>query len=410
MFRLSVLAAVAVAGLSPAWAQDKCRPSTPELVTGAEYAEARRPVIDKRKLSNEERAEARKLVSDIQARVRDKNYSPRLDDLEKLRVYGASGDREIMKALAEGYMDLDGIDTSDGRFSGDPAQMLAGLWGMQLYLAGDRSREMARAVASCLGTVKTFYSPMTADGTCGFDIEVNEHDYDKNFQAFAEGKGRLPKQVKFTEKPIAPTLEAEQSRFERALVKYRSGDDWDADQAWGKCFAERHGEDYLARWNGSESVASQAYRQEQENKVIRAKDELDQKAKAWTELQAKRVALKQTGGELPEKDYAQWWSLSFSLGGKHLEPIASEQYLVQQTAIDSLCRGAPGVICDRQRLIFQRLVDEARLENDMKEARWRAAIAANSPGSTTVRSYDQDGNYLGTTTMPDWQADILRGN
>lgn len=107
-------------------------------------------------------------------------------------------------------------------------------------------------------------------------------------------------------------------------------------------------------------------------------------------------------------DYTKWIRLSYKLGGQYLEPLASEVYLREQSAIESLCR-KPGVICDRQRNIWNQLDSEARMEASMKDARWRAAIEDNAPGSTSVRSYDQSGNYLGSTTMPKWQADILSG-
>jgi hypothetical protein len=31
-------------------------------------------------------------------------------------------------------------------------------------------------------------------------------------------------------------------------------------------------------------------------------------------------------------------------------------------------------------------------------------------GDVTVRSYDQNGNYLGTSNVSAWQADILKGS
>ena len=47
----------------------------------------------------------------------------------------------------------------------------------------------------------------------------------------------------------------------------------------------------------------------------------------------------------------------------------------------------------------------------MRDARWRAAVQDNAPGSSSsVRTYDQNSNYQGSETMPKWQADILAGH
>ncbi|HOY79143.1 MAG TPA: hypothetical protein PLN33_15110 [Hyphomonadaceae bacterium] len=418
MLRATLLAAISLAAAVPGWAQS-CYPSTPERPTTVEYVEARRPMVDGAKLTGDQKSAAKKLVSTIMSKVRDKDYSPRLADIEELRPYGASGDREIMKTLVEAYMDAGEIAVADGQFSGEPARMLAGLWAMQLYMAGDRSREMARALSSCLGTVETWYSPMGSKGTCGFDVEVNENDYDKSIKSFAEGKGRLPKVVTFKEKTLLVPLEDEKARFEKALVAYRGANSNNRDDNWAVCWAKRHPEgDYFARWDGSAAVAQKAYRDEEESKVLRAKWKIEDDIKAWNTLNALRLQAEKPDSFVPLWDKKKFIDLSYELGGKYLEPLATKIYLGERGVISSFCTAVPGEICQRQRRILEREEAEyaaknaeARLEYEMRDARWRAAVQDNAPGSSSsVRTYDQNSNYQGSETMPKWQADILAGH
>lgn len=414
MLRAALLSAVALAGAFPAFAQARCVASGPGVQSAAEYVEARRPVVSKRKLTNDEKAVTKKLVSSIRARINDKNSSVKVADLEALAPYGNSGDREIMKALSEGYLDLapGDIHVTDAgvtNYFGKPAvaaeHMLAGLWGMQLWIDGDRSREMARALANCVGTDA---DARYGSGRCGFEAEFSEKDYDKGVDSYAQGKGRLPKAATFREKSLLMPFGDEEYRFKLALTAYRRGDNDRSKQAWGECWAKRQGGEYAALWDNSSATAQAAQRLTQETSAAQAERETLQNPKDWEALQARRVEAKAQGGELSNADYAKWIRLSYKLGGKYLVPLASEVYLREQSAIESLCR-QQGEVCDRQRRIWDQIASEARNEAEMKEARWRAAIEDNSPGSTSVRTYDQSGNYLGATSMPKWQADILSG-
>ncbi len=398
----------------PAFGQATCAPSGPGVQTVAEYVEARRPVIIGQPLSSADKAVTGKLVSAIRAAIKDKNRRVMVADLDALAPYGASGDRQIMKALSEGYLDLEPgdiyvTDPYMPSYYGKPAveanTILAGLWGMHLWKDGDRSREMSRALANCVG--------VTADakfgsGRCGFTASFSESDYDKGVDSHANGKGRLPKEATFEEKTLLAPFGDEEYRWRLALTAYRRGDSDRSKEPWAACWSKRQGGEYLALWAGSKDVASQAQQQTLRDSAAQAAYEAAQNPKDWAELQAKRVAAKAEGGELSNADYAKWIRLSYKLGAQYLVPLASEVYLREKSAIDSLCR-QPGDVCERQRRIWNQLDADARNEAAAKEARWRAAIEDSSPGSVSVRTYDQNGNYLGSTTMPKWQADILGG-
>jgi hypothetical protein len=279
--------------------------------------------------------------------------------------------------------------------------MLAGFWAIQLYRDGEKSKAVSKAIDNCLGKGATDYTANVA-GICGFSAKI-ENDYKKSFHDHWTGNGSLPKSATFNEYKLAQTLEQEVVRYEKALVDKRAGEFTD-DREWAGCWAKIMGGGYLARWDGSDQIAWQNYETKELNKQTRAKAELDKKAAEWTGLQAKRVEAKMAGGKLSEAEEDTWAGLSFWLGGKYLLPYASETVLIQETAIRSLCDADSGAVCQRQRQLFQYRSDAARSAQNMKEAELRNLTRGG--GSVTVRNYDQNGNYLGTTTMPSWQADI----
>lgn len=290
MLRYALLSVIALTACMPAFAQARCVSSGPGVQTVAEYVEARRPIISKRTLTNEEKSVTRKLVSDIRSRIRDKNSSVKVADLEALAPYGDTGDREIMKTLSEGYLDLapGDIYVTDaympdywGKPAVEPEHILAGLWGMQLWIDGDRSREMSRALANCVGT--SAWAKLGRN-RCGFEAEFSENDHDKGVDSHAAGKGRLPKAATFTEKTLLLPFEEEEYRFRQALTAYRRGDNDRSKEPWGACWAKRQGGEYAELWNGSSATAQQAQRQTLENSAAQAEREAAQNPRDWAAL------------------------------------------------------------------------------------------------------------------------------
>lgn len=402
MLRTALMLATALAFAAPALAQEKCK-ADPAGVTEAQYVEARRPVIAKHKLTSEERSEANKLMSDIKATLMKKG-KPEHAKLDRLAVLGGSGDREIMKVLVEGYDGAGPVNVIDGGETWVPRRMLAGLWAIQLYRDGEKSKAVSKAISNCLGKGATAYDAKV-DGICGFTANI-QNDHKKSFHAHWTGEGGLPKSATFTEYKLVQTQEQEIARFEKALIEYRDADGgYGDDYGWAACWSNIKGGDYRARWLGSSQIASANYATGELNKTLRAQAEIDQKAAKWTALQARRVAAKSSGGSLSDADETDWASLSFWLGGKYLLPYASETVLIQETAIQSLCAAESGPVCQRQRQLFQYRIEAARSEQNMKDAALRNMTLGGR--DVSVRTYDQDGNYLGTTTMPAWQADVV---
>lgn len=399
MRRAAMLFTASLAFAAPVFAQEKCK-AAPNGVTEAQYVEARRPVIVKRKLTGEERSEGNKLMSDINAALKNKG-KPEHAKLDRLAVLGGSGDREIMKVLVDGYAEAGPVNVMDGGETWTARKKLAGLWAVQLYRDGEKSKAVSKAIDNCLGKGATDYIANVA-GICGFSAKI-ENDYKKSFHDHWTGNGALPKSATFAEYSLVETPAQETARFEKALIEKRAGEFTD-DREWAGCWANIKGGGYLVRWNGSDQIAWQNYQTKELNRQTRAKAELDQKVAEWAALQAKRVELKKSGGKLSDVDEGAWAGLAFWLGGKYLLPYASETVLIQETAIRSLCDADGGAVCQRQWQLFQYRSDAARSEQNIREGEFRNLTLGES--DVTVRNYDQDGNYLGTTTMPAWQADL----
>jgi hypothetical protein len=127
----------------------------------------------------------------------------------------------------------------------------------------------------------------------------------------------------------------------------------------------------------------------------------------WDVLQAKRVAAKAAGNALAPEEEERFVRLSFSLRGRHIVPMGQERVFTRDADIQEFCAHAPGPYCDRQRNLAFARENAAMEERVSRENAWKID---RSRGDVTVRTYDQSGNYLGTSSVPAWQADILAGN
>jgi hypothetical protein len=405
MLRAALLTAAALSLAMPAFAQKGCEAGATGVTTN-QYVEARRPVIAKRKLTGEEKTEANKLASQVKANIKSKTPSDEAT-LDRLAVLATSGDRELMKVVMEGNrlaVPPRVIDEKDGK-SWNARGKLAGLWAIHLWGEGDRSKPVSQALSGCVQ--QDIYGTHGKKTDCGFTASV-AFDGKSTFNGHWAGQTGVPKSATFTEITLLETPEEELARYQKALAQYREGRRDFADYHWASCWAGLKGGATWAEWSGTEGLASANARTNELNNQLRAQAETDQKAAQWAALQAQRVQAKASGGALSEADEGKWASLSFWLGGKYLLPYASETVLTQETAIQSLCNADSGKICQRQKQLFQYRVEAGRSEQNMKEARLRNLTLGGR--DVTVRNYDQNGNYLGTTTMPEWQADVAGAN
>jgi hypothetical protein len=152
-------------------------------------------------------------------------------------------------------------------------------------------------------------------------------------------------------------------------------------------------------------AASRDGRYNNAQRAVNAEIEHNEQIAKWEALQTQRQQARAAGGTLSTEEESDWIGLSHRLGGKYLVPFASENVLMFATTIDSLCRGDDGQVCQRQRQLYQYRAEAALSEQNMREATLRNMTLGG--GDVSVRTYDSSGNYLGTTTMPSWQADVV---
>jgi hypothetical protein len=400
-FVVAVLALLACAVATGAQAQES--DPTGKGFTTAELVELRRPDIHKRPLSGEEKAMAKALIAELKQR-------PTLFVADQLRLFANTGDRSSMKAVFDSFqtrMFPQAIDQPE--IAGDvPGRNLRGLWAAALWREGERSKDLSRAIDDCEGGISD-----EQRRRCGFGVQT-DNDPKNNFGNHWAGKGKPPKTAVFTDYSMASTPEADRARFEKIVETYRSGRDVEADDYhWAAGWAKRDGAESRARWDGSGRIAIDNSRIIEANriadeKVFRDRQIAEQKAirerqiAGWTAYETSRKA-----GKLSDADHAAWVGYSIALGGAYLEGYAMETYLADDGLIESFCNAKLGATCNRQRAIRDKLAADARLEQLDKELALRNITLGG--GSTMVRSYDQNGNYLGAQSMPSWQADILAG-
>jgi hypothetical protein len=400
MLRAALLISLVLGVASPVCAQ------APEPVRAAytmdEYVEVRRPVITKRKFTPEEKAQADKLISTINAMLKKKELVPSAL-LEQLALLAETGDRNAMKAMMAGYRGAAAVSPLPADIpdimSSTPNEKLAGLWGMMLWKEGDHSKDVSKAIDGC------WMRDNPPPGFCGYTVKAKD-DFEDVFKAhWAYGKGE-PKNVVFTEYSLRPSPEKQKERFDKFVAHLRGGGDYTSPEyMWAEVWAKREGGEYSAMLETASRDGSQASASRKSVQAINAKMERDEQIAKWDKLQAQRLQARAGGGALSTAEEADWINLSHRLGGKYLVPFASENVLMFAMTIDSLCSGDSGPVCQRQRQLYQYRAEAALSEHNIREGIMRS-MTLGGGGDVSVRSYDSSGNYLGTTTMPAWQADI----
>jgi hypothetical protein len=369
----------------------------PNSVRYETFVEERRPRIEKRPLTSEEQAVVKRWTAELK-----KGKSIAILRLDELRPMGDAGDKAAMRALFDGFSNGAG---SGWQYGDVASRSLRGLWAVELWRAGERGRDLAQAMIDCVeyDRYQMYFGNLKGVG-CGFDLYVHGNA-ELHLGAYAKGKGKPPKQIDIKEVALVRSIEEEKARFEKILSARKSASEIEpADYRWALAFAERQGPEQVERWNNAALDNSRS----QEAKTAAATAEQNRKIAEWTTLEAKWRAARAGGEAFADDDYARLYKVSFQLLGKYLEPYASEHYLKDQTLIDSLCRAKSGAVCDRQRQILELLAHDARQEALDRELKLRNLTMGGSTVAT--RSYDQNGNYLGSSTMPAWQAEILKGN
>jgi hypothetical protein len=403
------LAALAMAGAQTALAQEAGANPTPE-----EFIDAHRPVIASRALTSDEKSAAKRLIGEI----RKKNAKPHVENvLLQLHPIAVTGDKAAMSAMMVGWKNCGATTTTlltDYPLIayGRVCNALSALWAMKLWEAGERTREVARQVMVCLESKSFATYGDVAGRNCGVNARV-EGDYDHAIDRFADGEkgAKPPFSMTFTEYALAPkmTPEQERARFERWVAAYSKGapPDGEPDGRWVNGYLLRQPEAVQKEWSDALDKFWAIKNAAQGAERVAAEEAHKRDIAEWESLNAKRIAAREKKEALPAHDEERFVRLSFRLRGKYIVPYGMENVLTDQWAINDFCGNGPSSVCDRQRNLAyarQSAADEERLARELAWSRPRGG------GDVSVRTYDQNGNYLGSSSMPAWQADILTGN
>ncbi|MCQ4164621.1 hypothetical protein [Tahibacter harae] len=411
MRRWIALAGLLLAAVPPAVAEVK-------FPTAREYIDEHRPKIEKRPLTSKEKSTAKNVIAALK-----KKKTLTEAELIALRPMANAGDIAAMYALFEGYGDVRDVKTlftGGSRRESEAMAGLRGLWAMALWREGERDRWLAWAINGCLddaGGPQT--GPKSGRFTatqCGYSATI-ELDAGQDLFRYANGQPGFaaPRSIVFEEYAMAPKLtpEEELARFQRIIAKWNQGETTDApeDGVWIMSWVYTQGPEVRAAYSTAydRMRAGVNAREGAANIAKREADAAAHQARIaeWKSLQEKRIAAKAAKQELDAKDEQRFVQLSFWLRGEYIVPIGKEQVLMQQWQRDDFCQYGPADYCQRQRDLAYARENAAMEERVSRANAWKID---RSRGDVTVRSYDQNGNYLGTSTMPSWQADILKGN
>lgn len=404
-----VMGALVLAGAQQASAQYMPGEPTPQ-----EYIDAYRPVIQPRALTPDETATMKRLSSQFLK----KGFRPNEALLLELHPLAQAGDKTAIKAMMVGW-DSCGppwkttfLQTS---YSGGEATLacnqLAALWAMKVWNTGDQSRDVARIMMYCFERQQFATYGNVKGPKCGVNARI-EADFDSAIDRYAgnEKGSKPPRSITVTDYLLAPkmTPEEERAKFDSWIAAYSKGQrpNDDTRLGWIDAYIKRQGPAAYKEW----SDAIEKFWAIENGRIgaerVAGEEAHKQRIADWEKLNALRTSAKAERKSLPAAEEQKFVTLSFQLRGKYIVPYGMENVLMDAWARDDFCANGPSNICERQRDLArarQSAADEERLARELAWSRPRAG------GDVSVRTYDQNGNFLGASSVPAWQADILAG-
>ena len=373
------------------------------------FVEALRPHIVPRSLSRTDQAEVRTLVERYPA---TRSFAMLL----RLISLGDSGDEDAMSAVIQSLEVGAPVDAPTSYFNVPRAHGgVRSVWGATFWQLHGADRAAARAMLACdFGTTRPGRSRDTTWNSCGFIVNYRPGFDSGNprrratFENYAEGGRRAP-DVTITLHAVDGDAAFRHSRFEAALRWVRIQHGANVAQARDKDMYTRAYAEFYSAQDELAEARQTAVETEALNRAQRAADRLAR----YDRLQARRRAAGGVSGLSPA-EIEQLEALAVSFGGEALASFAAERQLSQMWMVERLCRD-PSALCDRQLAGREAADAAARAEADRRyaEARARALSGGVIPGATggsglvSVRSYDAQGNYMGSQLMSSTQAEIL---
>jgi hypothetical protein len=423
------------------------------------YFERFRPKMAPRELTKAEREEVRSLLKQHLAadslywanwnRAHGKPVVAVRQQATLLRLFelGESGDEEAMlaarTAMAGGFLglgwgedapfDVAGAKVEDDDFAESLAAALVAHWTALIWQrhGPERSREAEMGFKWCLQrqhwttrSLNTFRARnMWVD--CGFSVKIDEkftqskvaqqravHPLEWLGENYVK-KGGKPPYVIVDVYPTAGDEAFDKARFERLLANFsfdqferdhssianarRHDIAWsDGERIWVQHYADTHGRNadltaMLAKVN-----SDLAY--QERSRALSAQQSRESSCTRDIEL------MRTTTLQLPSLTYLE--QICAEAGDTYLEKFAAYFPLENFRNVERLC-AAGSVHCQRQQALMAET--QAQIAAD-REAMKKSFSSGKAPGpaSVNVRSYDQQGNYIGTQSMTRGEAE-LRG-
>jgi hypothetical protein len=362
-------AALALLAVTAAQAQ-------PDPVLTADYVDAHRPQVAKRSLSGAEKARARELVRQIEA-------APSEVLLDELRPLANSGDVALMTAMWKGYGKVNlykRVEDEPGGFRLGTA--LQAQWAIQLWRAGEQSREVALSLSNCFGPTygnRTFH-PVRE---CGYEAQASEKTIKRldNFGGYHDKLDGKPEATFIERRPeLGPGWA--RRRFERIVstVHARGPRPGWFDIQFANAYAQNVVPTLYPFWKDVRDLDDTSV--DRTRRIALGKARADQ-LRTWLDFGERRRA----PGGLSEADRNAWFKLSALLGANNLAGYASLYPLAEAWQVEAVCAytatGPAQTTCKVQRgLLAQR-------------------VSGIATGPTVpVQSYDVAGNPTRIVAIP----------
>lgn len=414
-----------------------------------------RPVLQPRELTKEEREEVRTLLKQHLAataptmvpwRIRDGRPVGELRKqatLLRLFELGESGDKEAMLA-ARAAIFADGAgwgedapfklvfvdQNNNNRYAEGVALALTAYWTALIWdrHGPERSGEARLGLQSCLqgheadARYKQVFTGRNPYVNCGFSVALSEAGFktrrmkrfgrdnlESMISDYVQNGGKSPLAIRAFHSTLGDA-EFDKKRFQDLLARYRPSKQWDAlglvtgwtdtDRAWV--------EHYAAANNRQADIVAMLQRVDREaaDAAYRSADSARQQREHACEKDIERLGT--THLEVLPSSITYLEATCAAAGDRYLDRFAAVFVVKDAGNVDRLCNYG-SASCARQRAAQNQRNAEFTAELEAKRNAINNAFTGKLPSpSVNVRSYDQNGNYLGTQSMTRGEAE-LRG-
>lgn len=368
------------------------------LRAGYEVIELHRPRITARTLSSAERKEAADLAKAYSAQ-------PTWATLERLAVLAQSGDKDVMhlylQKIGNGYAPP--VDAPlENSENVNVFATLSILWGATYWQMHGPDRQAAIAMYTAFGGPQNGLAPRPCAGRwdCGVTVTFAPPKDMKKAQSifdYAE-TGKNPPSAAFAFHAAIPRTQTEAARFDSLLAQLNSlRPIWPQDSA------------FLAAYGAKNGRLNDVAQAEQRFKQGIAEDRAFQRNLRAKDMEATWKRLTPTGtvhANMSTSDLAALEALAAYFGGERLEQVAAATKMTNRRAVEKLCEQG-SARCATQRKNLEEAELAARARASQAAVRSGTGLVTQPSASVQVRTYDNNGNYQGTTTMSGWEAEIL---